>query len=70
MTFYDDKKKFYIFVKKVIKQNPDGITQEELILKINFKFGFGKKILMDFLENLHETGQISFGEGLIIWKKD
>lgn len=68
--YYAQKKRCYSWIEDAIRKNPDGILQSFLIHEVNIRWGFGKKMVTDFVNILLDMNKITEIEGVLKWKRN
>lgn len=67
MNYYREKRNAYLDIDDMIRKNKK-IQVEELVFRISTRYGFGRKIVIDRLNNMEMLGAIEIKEGVVIKK--
>lgn len=69
MDYYKEKRTFYEWTRNIIKNaGNQGVDYKMLNLAVMERFGYGKKLLNDYLEKLAEADLINVKGDRITWK--
>lgn len=67
MSYYTVKRQFVNKIENLIRKNSGDVTRETFYYDASHNYGFGQKIVNDFIDLLLKMGKISEFGGVLSW---